>query len=328
MKANVVTALEKGKVGLQTVEVPDPKPGQVQIRVGASVISPGTERAIVLGLENTEQEYPKALGYSGTGTVTKVGPGVTSLAPGQRVACFALPHSDAGNVNEEFCVPVNSDLSEEHAAMMALGVIALQGVRKARIELGESVLVLGLGPIGQLAAQFSRINGAVPVLGADKVPDRLRSALRYGADRAFDIGDENWVELLRAETGGGPGVVIESTGSGSAINTALDVVRQYGRVVLLGSARGTSTVNFYSTVHRRTLTLVGAHIIGNPRVESRPGYWSWRDDARAILALVARGRLDFHDLITERVLWRNAPDAYRNLIEWNHQGMLSLIDWS
>lgn len=327
MTANIVTAIAKGKVALESADVPDPQPGQIQVRVQSTMISPGTERAVILALENTEQAFPRPLGYSGTGVAEKVGPGTGGFEVGQRVAYFALPHCDIGNVGAEFCVPIEPDVPSAHAAMLALGVIALQGVRKARIELGESVMVLGLGPIGQLASQFARINGAVPVLGADKVKDRLAAAIRNGADKTFDISDEHWVDAARGACGGGPHIVIESTGSGAAINTALEVVRQYGRVVLLGSARGSSTVNFYATVHRRTLSVIGAHIIGNPKSESRPGYWSWRDDARAILSLLKHGRMDVDSLVTERVPWQRAPEAYAKLIEWKNDGMLSMIEW-
>ncbi len=327
-KAGVLTAVRKGQVALRDTEIEEPGPGQIQVRPRVSLVSPGTERAIILALENTQQTFPQALGYSAAGFVEKVGPDTIRFRVGDRVACFGCPHGQLGNVGERHAIPIPADLAFEQAAFLALGVICLQGVRKASIELGESVLVLGLGPVGLLALQLARANGGVPTIGADRVQSRLDRAQRMGADLVFDTSDPAWRETARAATGGnGPHVVIESTGFPEPVAAALEAARRFGRVVLLGSTRGQSCVNLYATVHVKGLAVVGAHVMANPVAESRPGSWTWRDDAQAFLSLLARGRVAVDPLVTERVPWQRAPEAYDRILRWDPDAMIILIDW-
>jgi L-iditol 2-dehydrogenase len=328
MTETVITAVEKGKVALRELVLADPGPGEVQVRVAMTLVSPGTERALVLALENTSAAFPQDLGYSAVGTVEKVGDGVARFTAGDRVACFCLPHCSRGNVSQEFCVRLGEGTSWLEGAFVALGVICLQGVRKLRVELGESAMVLGLGPVGQLAVQLLRANGAVPVIGVDRVTSRLRMARENGADFALNASAQGWERDLRGATGDpGPHVVVESTGFPQPVATALDAARKFGRVALLGSTRGLTTVNFYATVHRKALTIVGAHIMGNPTHDSRPGFWTWQDDALAFLDLVAKKRIHVEPLVTRRVPYQHALDVYDELLRWDTEGMIHLIDW-
>ncbi len=270
-QALVITAIEKGKVALRETIIDDPGPGQVQVRPQVSLVSPGTERAIILALENTQQTFPQAMGYSAAGFVDRVGPQVTRFKVGDRVACFALHHGEAGNVSERHCISLDGSIGFDQGAFLALGVIALQGVRKARIELGESALVLGLGPVGILALQLARANGAAPTMGVDRVRGRLDRASQMGADLVFDTSDEGWRRRAREATRGeGPAVVIESTGFPEPVAAALDIARRFGRVVLLGSTRAQSTLNLYATVHVKALSVLGAHVMGNPYPSPAP----------------------------------------------------------
>lgn len=328
MNAGVITAVRKGTVALRDTPIDDPGPGQVQVRPQVTLVSPGTERAIILALENTQQTFPQALGYSAAGFVEKVGPGASGFAPGDRVACFGCHHGQVGNVSERHCIPIGAEIPFEHAAFLPLGVICLQGVRKARIELGESAAVLGLGPVGILALQLAGANGALPVIGLDRVAGRLELAQRMGADRALDTSDPEWQVKVRAALAAeGPQVVVESTGFPEPVAAALEIARRFGRVVLLGSTRGQSCVNLYATVHVKGLAVVGAHVMGNPVLDSRPGAWTWQEDARAFLALLKCGRVGVEPLITERVPWRRAPEAYERTLRWDPAAMVSLIDW-
>jgi threonine dehydrogenase-like Zn-dependent dehydrogenase len=328
VKTKVVDALDKGKVGLGDMEVDPPLAGEVQVKVHATLISPGTERATILSLENTPGSFPQHLGYSAAGTVERVGEGVTRFSKGGRVACFGVPHAAVGNVHQDYCIALPDGTSFEQGAFVALGVICLQGVRKTRIELGESALVIGLGPIGLLALQTCRAAGALPVIAMDRVTGRLEKARGLGADLVADATHADWEKAVRDATDSeGPHVVIESTGFPQPISTALEIVRKFGRVSLLGSTRGQSTVNFYSTVHRKALSVVGAHVMGNPSHDSRPGFWTWRDDARAFLRLLAAGRILVDPLVTERIPWNQYAAAYDRLLRWDSDTFVSLMKW-
>lgn len=328
MKHHVLVSEEPGVIALKEFSVPEPGENEIQVKVHASLISPGTERAFVLNLDNTSGEYPMYPGYSSSGVVVKIGSRVTDFKVGDRIACHGIGHRSIGNIRQQRAAKLPDKVSYETAAFTSLGVIAMQGVRKARIELGESAMVFGLGIIGQLALQLARLNGAVPVIGVDRVQNRLELALRCGADAALNSADEQWLQLLNQKMDGmGPHVVIESTGVPEVISTAFETVRNYGRAVILSSTRGNSTINFYRDVHKKGITIVGAHINANPNGDSRPGFWTWRDDATAFLTLLQYSKLNLEPLITERVAWQDIEGIYRDMLAWNSNMIGSLIRW-
>ncbi|SFF04756.1 2-desacetyl-2-hydroxyethyl bacteriochlorophyllide A dehydrogenase [Bacillus sp. OV194] len=328
MKNHVLVSEEKGKIALNEFEISDPGHDEIQVKVHASLISPGTERAFVLNMDNTSGEYPMYPGYSSSGVVIKVGQDVTDFKVGDRIACHGIGHRSIGNIRQKRAVKIPDGVSFELAAFTSLGVIALQGVRKARLELGESAMIFGLGIIGQLSLQLARLNGALPVIGVDRVQNRLELAKQCGSDFSLDSSDEHWRETLNNVTEGkGPHVVIESTGVPEVISTCFETVRDFGRVVILSSTRGNSTINFYRDVHKKAITILGAHISGNPVSDSRPGYWTWREDGTAFLNLIKHERLTLEPMITDRVHWKQVENVYRDMLSWNYNMIGTLINW-
>lgn len=328
MESYVLVAIEKGRVEIKKINVPEPGPGEIQVRVKASVISPGTERAFILGLENTNAQYPYYLGYSAAGIVEKTGSSVANYAPGDRVAAHGLNHGTVGNVSAERAVHIPEEITFENAAFTALGVISLQGVRKASIELGESVLIIGMGPIGQLASQFSLRCGALPVICADISEKRLEIAKECGAHAVVNTNDASWQADVKSLTcGKGPHVAIESTGFAEPINFALKSVRMFGRVVLLGSTRGKANVNFYTDVHKKAITIIGAHVSANPQYDSYPRYWSRYDNAVCFMSLLKVGYINLKPLITKRAPWEQSYALYKDVLSWNTDNMCSVILW-
>ncbi len=118
-----------------------------------------------------------------------------------------------------------------------LVAIALQGVRKAKIELGESVVVLGAGLIGLLAVQLAKLSGGFPVISTDLADIRLDVAQKIGADFVLKV-DESLPSRVNELTCGGAHVAIEATESPEAIPLSFQLTRRMGRVILLGSPRG------------------------------------------------------------------------------------------
>lgn len=328
MKNYTLVCVAQGHVELQELEARDPVGNEIQVQVHASAISPGTERAAILRLANTGDSFPRGIGYCAAGVVTKVAAGVTRFQVGDRVAAHGIRHGSVGNITGDWAVHIPDNVPFEQACFLSLGVIATQGVRKARLELGEGALVFGLGLIGQLAAQLVRLSGAFPVIGVDRVRSRLRLARECGADAAFDTNEAIWADRVRAYTAGqGPQVVVESTGFPDVIGLSLQAVRNFGRVVLLGSTRGDSTVNFYKDVHKKAVTIVGAHIDANPKQESRPGFWTWQDEARCFMALLQSARVSLQPLITEQVHWSRVQEVYKEIMNWNADMIGTVIKW-
>ena len=327
MNAQQIYAPEKGKVAIRELDIPAPVANEVQVRAAASVVSPGTERAFITSMVNTSDVFPQNLGYSCCGVVEKVGENVKGFVSGDRVAGIMF-HQSLSNCPEQKLVHVPDGLDMQDASFVRIGVISMQGVRKARIELGESCVIIGMGLIGQVAMQLARVNGAYPIIAVDRVPGKLKLAKECGADIVIDASQEDYLQqVLNVTRGKGADVVIESTGFPGPINDALLIAAKFGRVVILASTRGNTEVNFYRDVHKKALTIIGAHITSNPTNEKHPGYWTYRDDANAFLRLMAAGRLSVKPLVSECKPYSEVQSIYERVLGWDKDYVTTVIDW-
>ena len=326
MKAQRVVWPSRAKVDVETFTLPLIGDDEVLVATDCTLISPGTERAFLLGLPNAQGRYPSRPGYSNIGTIIEIGKSVTDCKIGDRVASTQGHTSHFVTSPKRLLKVASTDVRSEEAVFFNLGAIALQGVRKARIELGEATLVLGQGLIGLLAMQLSKFSGAIPLIAADLTASRLEISKVMGADFTLNSEAANFSERLGDITkNDGPAVVIEATGHPDAISTALNVAGSGARMVLLASTRGeTPKVNFYRDVHKKGLILYGAHNSVRPRQESSPNFWTLTDDSRLLLTLIAEKRFDVVPLISHRVLGEEAPKAYQLLMEWN-PGLLGVV---
>ncbi|MEE2657398.1 MAG: zinc-binding alcohol dehydrogenase [Candidatus Latescibacterota bacterium] len=328
VKTQSVVFVSPGEVAVEDVSLRPPDSGEVHLRAHTTLISPGTERAFLLGLPNTSQEYPQRPGYNFTGEVVALGEGVEELTIGQRVVAAARHACDVVIAASQV-VPVPDGVAHEQAVFFNMLGIALQGVRRSRLELGESVVIMGQGQVGLLAMMLSRIAGAVPVVALDPDARRRGVSEKVGVDRVLDSSDKAAVRDLLADLGGGADVVIEATGAPQPIPTAFHLARRGGRVVLLASTRGeTESVNFYREVHKKGLTLYGAHNSARPSADSQPSVWTWRRDAVAVLELMAHSRLDMTPLISHRFTATDATSAYALLADWDPSIVGVILDWS
>jgi len=327
MSAQRVIVPEPGRAELQPFDPGAPGGGELGLAAEITLISPGTERAFMLNLPNTSGDFPRRVGYNFVGRISAIGAGVEGWQIGQRVVASA-PHASAVVVRTERVVAVPDAVDSEQASFFNMLCIAMQGVRKARIELGEPVVVFGQGMVGQLALRLARLNGGLPVVGLDP-SDVRRGMAAPAADAMLDPTADGFREALAALVGAhGPPVVIEATGAPQPIQTALEIAAPHGRVVLLGSTRGINEeVNFYRDVHRLGVQIIGAHANAVPRHESHPGYWTWRDNCHTALQLMARGRLSVADMITHRFPSASAAGAYEILGQWDPTLLGMILDW-
>jgi 2-desacetyl-2-hydroxyethyl bacteriochlorophyllide A dehydrogenase len=320
-----------GQAVLQPYAVRPAAAGEVLIETDYTVISAGTERANLLGLPNTSGAFPYHPGYSGVGRVVALGEGVDRVAAGDRVLLgFGSGHrSHTVQPAAELTVVTDERVESLEAAFVPIAAMGLQGVRKLRLELGESVMVIGLGLLGLFATQCARLNGAIPVIVSDFDPRRRALALSLGADYAFAPDETDLANQIKALTAGrGPDGIIEVTGAAVALQQALTYVAWQGRVSLLGCTRiPDANIDFYQYVHRRGVSLIGAHTMVRPQVDSSPGYWTARDDYRTLLALLAAGRLVARPIVSEIVSPRQAPEVYTRLAEEKHPPLGIVFDW-
>ena len=268
--------LQDARTGdLAVTEVPAPQllPNCVLVRVAASLVSAGTERASsefasknllakakarpdlvrdVLtklrrdGLLSTMQtvrtrlDQPQAVGYSSAGIVVGVGDGVTDIAVGDRVACAGAGYA----VHAELaCVPrllvariPSEEVSFEEAAFGTVGAICLHGLRTAEVSLGDTVAVIGLGLLGQVTVQLLKAAGC-RIFGMDLLAQRAHLGMASGAEAACDSADE--FRSLCFQKTGGRGVdavlITAETPSSEPVNLAAELARDRAIVVAVGA---------------------------------------------------------------------------------------------
>lgn len=307
----------------ELVDCPMPEVGanDVRVRVAISSISSGTERANVSGDPNisyvsTDQtvRFPRYGGYSTSGIVDAVGANVKSVKVGDRVAMSWTTHCRTVTVNEDNVYKLPDTISFEAGALIHIATFPLAAIRKCRVEIGESAIVMGQGVLGLIAVQLLRAAGAVPVIAADPNPTCREKALKYGADYALDPFAPDFAATVKSLTRGGVKAAIEVTGNGKALDNVLDCMARFGRVALLGCTRHSDfTIDYYRKVHGPGITLIGAHTNARPQYESSNGWWTQRDDAMALIALSERGRIDLGSMVEDTRRPEDAPEVYKRL---------------
>ncbi|MCK5804057.1 MAG: zinc-binding alcohol dehydrogenase [Lentisphaeria bacterium] len=320
-----------GQAVLKQFEVRRPKAGEVLLESEYTVVSAGTERANLMNLPNTSNTFPYYPGYCGVGRVVAVGDGVENAKVGDRaLTTFSSGHRSHAVQKAADLTMVRDDRIESlDAAFVAIAAMGLQGVRKLKLELGESAMVIGLGLLGMFASQLARIDGAVPVIVSDFDKKRRDLALTLGADHAFSPDEEGLPDKIKELTyGKGVDGIVEVTGSAVALKQALNHVAREGRITLTGCTRiSDANIDFYKYVHQPGVSLIGAHTFVRPKVESRPGYWTTRDDYRTLLALIAAKRLQVQPIISEIVSPERASAVYARLAEDKHPPLGIVFDW-
>lgn len=320
---------------LLTVDCPEPKPGQVLVRMAVSTISSGTERANLVGdlnINSTQPArekaiFPRSGGYSSAGVIVKLGEGVKDLAVGDRVAMFWSHHATLVPIDVSDVMKLPDEVPFEEAALWNIATFPMAAIRKCRLEMGESALVMGQGVLGQMAVMELRAAGAVPIIAADPVPHKREQALKLGADYALDPLAPDFAAEVKRITGGGAKVAIEVTGLGAGLDGALDCMRPRGRVALLGCTRNSDfSIDYYRKVHGTGVTLIGAHTQARPEHDSAPGWWTEQDDRETLLRLYLYGRMKLSSLIEETHLPEEAPAVYTRLATEKFFPMVQ-FDW-
>lgn len=316
-------------------EVPVPAAGQVLVKTVYSTISSGTERANLVGdptvsylsSPTDKPVFPRMLGYSSAGIVYAVGNNVRKVKVGDRVAVSWGKHSEYQLMDEKNVHPLLEQNSFQDGALSMIGTFPMAAIRKCRLEIGESAIVMGLGVLGLLAVQLLRAAGACPVIAVDPVEEKRVKALTMGADIVLDPFAPDFAGQVCALTSGGVKVAIEVTGNGKALDQVLDCMARFGRVALLGCTRSSDfTIDYYRKVHGPGISLIGAHTNARPDVESSPGLWTTGDDLCALLQLTAMRRIRLEQMVEEIHSPAEAPEVFGRLAVEKHFPVVQ-FDW-
>ncbi|MGQ9461561.1 MAG: zinc-dependent alcohol dehydrogenase [Candidatus Fervidibacter sp.] len=333
MKTKTVVCIAPKQVVVKEEEVPDVQPGTFLVKAKLSAISTGTELTLVTSDFPPESvwarlaNYPLKLGYSHLGEVIAVGDGIDTVKVGDKVVGWKNHSQFVLYRKGEFCMKVPDSVADEAAVLFALAIISLNGVRKAKIQLGESVAVFGLGPIGIWAAQFARLAGARPVIGVDLLPERREWAKKAGIDFVLD-GKEDLVERISDLTKVRMvDVVFEVTGHPDAILDEVKVLRRQGRLVVLSSPRGKTLFDFHDWCNWTSISIIGAHVSSHPPHENPEDPWTRERNTELFFELVRKKEIVAAELVTHRFKADDAPSAYQLLMTERGKTGIVLLDW-
>lgn len=322
MKSKNIVFTKPNVAELIEEDISAPASNDIQVRLMYSTISSGTERANLMGSKTVswrcpevkEAVFPRRGGYSSAGIVEQIGENVTKFKVGDRVALWWSTHNQYVTINEKNACLIG-DISFEDAALFHIATFPLAAIRKCRLEIGESAIVMGMGMLGVVALQLLKSAGAVPIIAVDPDSAKREKALKCGADYALDPYSPDFAETVKRITDGGANVGIEVTGIGAGLDGILDCMALKGRVALLGCTRNSDfTIDYYRKVHGPGITLVGAHTNARPNFESSNGWWTQEDDMFALKKLTEMGRIKLSNIIDEIHSPAEASEVYMHLV--------------
>jgi threonine dehydrogenase-like Zn-dependent dehydrogenase len=327
---------ERGVVRVEACPMPAPGVGEVLVRARVTLVSAGTELTALMAdyppRSTWEAMFPFPVhpGYDHVGEVVALGEGVDPAWLGRRVATLQ-PHARFVVVAADACRPVPDGVSDEQASFCTIAEIVMNGVRRGGVAWGETVVVFGAGLLGQFTARVCLLAGAAAVVVVEVAPSRLAylpddPRLRRVGPAAGDVaGGEDVAELVREVTRGRMAdVVFEVTGDASLVAHQACLLREQGRLVILSSPRGPSTIDLHDHCMRPSITIVGAHNFSHPQVATLADPWVPERHAELFFDLVRQGLWDVDWLVSDRVPVREAPGVYERLVR-DRTGLMGVV---
>lgn len=367
--------LEAGKARLFETDIPALGEKQILVAVRYSFISSGTEYTTVTAsgknlyqkfVSNISQSTNKVLGsikengiqgtmslvkssmtqvlpvgYSCSGQVVAVGSKVTRFHVGDFVACAgagSANHAEAVSIPENLAIKLTQENSLKYASITTIGAIAMQSIRRAHVELGENVCVLGLGLLGQLTVQLATLSGA-KVFGVDLQDNRVALAKTFGADYVFNAKQEDWqksIAFATAHQGVDTTIITAAGNTGDLINYAMQITRRKGKVVLVGDVK----LDFdREQLYNKEIDFLISCSYGPGRYDAsyeREGHdypyayvrWTENRNMELFARLLEEGKLAIEPLIQQEFALEQAELAYDQLQKQQSLGIVLKYDGS
>jgi 2-desacetyl-2-hydroxyethyl bacteriochlorophyllide A dehydrogenase len=314
MKAQAILFTGVNQITVDEVIVPDPESDEVLVEVAYSCISPGTELRCLAGKQPEAQPFPFIPGYATVGHVVAAGKSA-SIREGTAVFCGGTSRASHNlmwgahishvvkSAKGVIPIPEGVDLVEASAAKIA--AISYHGLRHSRPQPQEQVVVVGLGVIGQISARLHALTGA-NVLALDIASRRVEQANQFGVTAR--VPSPSIQSTVHEQFPDGADVIVDATGSPSVLAGLISLARDIpwddsltpgARLLVQGSYAAEFALP-YQEVFRKELAIYV------PR-DSQPR------DYRAVLSLLARGKLHLRDLIEMQCSPEQAPEVYQHL---------------
>ena len=336
MKTICIRAVGPCRVEVHDCPLDDSPLGPSDIRIESeySLTNTGTELARFVGKEaefSTPYKHPFTMGWANVGTVRDVGSAVEYCSKGERVLSLG-PHATAFRIDEsQILGRVPDDLDPRVACFARMAAVAISAPRKAELDAGDKVLVIGQGIVGNLTAQLFGIAGA-DVMVADLMESRLRIARECGIAHTVNPSSIDLKEAASDWTEGeGPQIVVEAVGDAELICRAIELVAARGQVLLLGTPRKPKSLpvtDVFARVHARDITVEGAYLFDVPRTETEHVRHSLRGNVAQIFGWLRDGRLKTQPIQTLVASPHQCQQAYDQLNEQRDKYQALLFDWS
>ena len=335
MDIEELIVIEPGHIELSKGQLDDAlEPHEALVKTEYSVVSAGTEGAGFTGLVKQmpfqdRGHYPRRTGYGNLGEVLAVGDSVTVCKPGDRVLSFSSHASYVKADVGRMALPVPADSDGRQMVFARMTGVSMSALRSSSVQPGDTVLIVGMGLVGNFAAQIFRIAGA-EVMVADLSELRLEKARACGLDRTVNSGTEDLNEAVMDWTEGkGARIVVEAIGVSEVIAEATLLTRKHGEIILLGTPRAHGVFDatpMLLHLHMKAIRMIGA-------LE-----WTWpqhptervRDitaNYRLLVDWIASGRLKTSPLLTHLASPADCQAIYEGLTSKREEYLGAVFDW-
>ncbi|MEM2702921.1 MAG: zinc-binding dehydrogenase [Candidatus Bathyarchaeia archaeon] len=320
MKARGVVFAAPEEVKVLDIEIPEPNPNEVLIKVLYSGISIGTERWILIN-KYKGVSYPLVSGYQFCGIVEEVGSNVPSLHKGDIV--FARSSRILGNirpmwaghvsyavVNATQVVKVPEGVNPMEASLAVMPAVPWHGIQLTKIYQGDLVVVIGMGLIGQMAAQLAQMMGA-RVIALEILERRKKLAELYSADIVLNPLKDDVESYVRKEKEEGADVIIDTSANADTINTSFNWIRRNGRYCFQGYYPGLTCIDLFLPHVKQIMFFNPTDCEGIDRM----------------LEFMAQGKLKLRPLITHQFNAEDAPKAYDLMLRQPEEVLAMVLKW-
>lgn len=335
MKSRQLIVVEPGRIELQDVEVAAClQPHEALVDAEYSIVSAGTEGAGFTGLVREMPfgdagTYPRGTGYGHLGRVLEVGSAVEMCRAGERVLSFSRHASLVKADAARMALPVPEDADGSHLVFARMAGVSISALRSSSVQPGDTVLVTGMGLVGNFAAQLFRMAGA-DVMAADLSDYRLDKARACGIERTVNPGTTDLQDaVLEWTSGEGVHVAVEAIGISEVVAQSVMATRRHGEVILLGSPRAPATFDvtpMLLRIHLEAIRMMGAlewRWPAHPSERARDVETNYR----RLIEWIAAGRLLVEPLLDHVASPADCQAVYEGLTS-RKDGYLGVVfDW-
>ena len=330
IKAAILTALNKPLV-IDEITLPNTlKYGQVLVKIICSGIC-GSQIGEMLGVKGDDHFLPHLLGHEGGGIVKEIGPGVTKVKKNDKVvmhwrkgrgiesetpkyklgkktinAGWVTTFNEYAVVSENRLTSVSQDIDFDTAALLGCAVTTGFGVinNDAKLKIGESIAIFGVGSVGITAIQGASLVSAYPIIAIDLHDHKLKQAKTFGATHLINAARQNVaLELYKIVGNHGVDVAIDTTGNSQVIELAYELTSAQGKTVLVGVLDKKNKIAIHTLPLHFDKTLVGSHGGGCFPSSDVPNY----------LKLIKLSKIKIKEMITHRIKLDNINRAIEDI---------------